>query len=168
MATPEPKPAPAQAAAPIALPTPQPHTPQAEPKPESIAAAVPIQPKPASEQGSAASTLQSSGPLAIAPAVDTTWYQIRQVDRPPRAIGEIKPIYPEAARRRGQEGNLKLMVKIDDLGQVQEVEVIEAQPAGIFEAAAMAAFRNARFQPALVNGRPVRFQAYMRVEFKLE
>ena len=100
--------------------------------------------------------------------VDTTWYLARQVDKHPRVIGSITPKYPDPARQKGQEGSLKLMVKIDDLGQVRDVEVVEAQPPGVFDDAALEAFRNARFQPAMKDGRPVRYEAYMRVEFKLE
>jgi protein TonB len=100
--------------------------------------------------------------------VDTTWYLARQVDRHPRAIGNITPKYPELARQRNQEGTLKLRVKIDDLGRVREVEVVEAQPPEVFDEAALEAFRAARFHPAMKDGRPVRYEAYMRVEFKLE
>ena len=106
--------------------------------------------------------------LALPSPVDTNWYQARQVDRVPRAIGTIQPQYPTDARRRGVEGHLKLMVKIDDLGRVLEAEVLEATPPGVFDEAALAAFKNARFLPALRQGTPVRFQAYMRIEFKLE
>jgi periplasmic protein TonB len=100
--------------------------------------------------------------------IDTTWYVARQVDNHPKAIGVIEPAYPDEARRRNQEGSLKLMLKIDDLGRVQSAEVVEATPAGVFDEAALAAFRAARFQPAMKDGRPVRYQAYMRVDFKLK
>ncbi len=83
-------------------------------------------------------------------------------------MGRIEPVYPEEARRGNVEGSLKLMVKIDELGRVISVEVVEARPPGIFERAALDAFRDARFQPAMKDGRPVRYQAYMRVDFKLE
>jgi protein TonB len=83
-------------------------------------------------------------------------------------MGSIRPKYPESARQRGQEGTLKLMVRIDELGRVREVEVMEAHPAGIFEEVSLEAFRNARFHPAIRDGQPVRIEAYMRVEFRLE
>ncbi len=99
--------------------------------------------------------------------IDTNWYLARQVDVQPKIIGKIQQGYPEEARRANIEGSLKLMLKIDDLGRVQSVEVVEAMPPGVFDAAAVAAFASARFQPALKDGRPVRYQAYMRVDFKL-
>lgn len=108
-------------------------------------------------------------PLPSVPlGVDTTWYLARQVDVFPKHIGRIEPLYPEEARRRNLEGSLKLMLKIDDLGRVQEAEVVEATPPGVFDEAALTAFRNARFKPAMRDGRPVRYRAYIRVDFKLE
>lgn len=61
-----------------------------------------------------------------------------------------------------------LMLKIDDLGRVREAEVIEANPTGVFDESALQAFRAGRFEPAMKDGRPVRYQAYIRVEFKLD
>jgi len=82
-------------------------------------------------------------------------------------MDSIVPNYPDQARRRNQEGSLKLRVKIDDLGRVRDVEVVEADLPGVFDEAALDAFRNARFHPAMKDGRPVRYQAYIRVVFKL-
>jgi protein TonB len=170
-------------------PTPPQPDPLSIPKPAPIQAAEPPPAKaPPQATGITAGTSEPSpvpapsepaGPAPSAPAIpapplanpspiDTNWYLARQVDRHPKAIGSILPKYPEEARQRGQEGSLKLMVKIDDLGRVQDVEVVEASPPGVFDSAAVEAFRNARFQPAMKDGRPVRYQAYMRVEFRLE
>lgn len=126
-------------------------------------------PTPQNEPTSVAQRPPAETPAITLPSpVDTTWYLARQVDKHPRVISSITPRYPDLARQKGQEGSLKLMVKIDDLGQVRDVEVVEAQPPGVFDDAALEAFRNARFQPAMKDGRPVRYEAYMRVEFKLE
>lgn len=100
--------------------------------------------------------------------IDTNWYLANQVDRHPKAIGSVRPVYPEAAQRDNIEGTLKLKLRIDDLGRVQDAEVVEATPPGIFDEAALAAFRKARFQPAMKDGRPVRYEAYIRVEFELK
>lgn len=111
---------------------------------------------------------QSNGLPSLPIGIDTTWYQARQVDHHPKSIGRIEPAYPEEAKRRNIEGTLKLMLKIDDLGRVQSAEVVEATPPGVFDEVALEAFRAAHFQPAMKDGRPVRYQAYMRVEFKLK
>ena len=117
--------------------------------------------------GSAPGSGDASNGLGPSLGIDTTWYLARQVDTHPVAIDRITPAYPEEARRRNQEGNVKLMLKIDDLGRVRDVEVVEAMPPGLFDESALAAFRAARFRPAMRDGRPVRYQAYIRVDFKL-
>jgi protein TonB len=157
------------ASAPLATEQPAPvQLPQTPPPP----ATVETRPSPAASPTVGSPPNVGQIPLSSLPAlplgIDTTWYLARQVDVHPRAIGRIDPAYPEEARRRNQEGTLKLMLKIDELGRVKEAEVVEAQPPGMFDEAALAAFRNARFQPAMKDGRPVRYQAYMRVDFKLE
>lgn len=109
-----------------------------------------------------------ASPLPTLPlGIDDTWYVARQVDRHPKAIGKIEPAYPEDARRRNLEGTLKLMLRIDPRGRVLDAEVVEATPPGVFDEAALAAFRKARFEPAIRDGRPVRYQAYIRVDFQL-
>ena len=151
--------------APAFLPaTPSPTAPALPSPPAPVAAPVAAAPLPPASVGPASPSSLPSLPLGI----DTTWYQARQVDSHPKAIGRIEPTYPEEARRGNVEGSLKLMVKIDDLGRVISAEVVEARPPGIFDRAALDAFRDARFQPATKDGRPVRYQAYMRVDFKLE
>lgn len=152
--------------------TPEQNTDVPQPAPSTQATA-PQEPPPAPQDG-IASADAASAPTpeerSLFPSlpIDTTWYLARQVDRHPKAIGSITPEYPEAARQRGQEGRLMLMLKIDDLGRVREAEVIEANPTGVFDESALQAFRAGRFEPAMKDGRPVRYQAYIRVEFKLD
>jgi len=108
-------------------------------------------------------------PLPSVPVMlDTTWYGARQLDAQPRLVRPVQPPYPLQARRRGVEGAVKLMLKIDEYGVVQEVQVEEGEPPGVFDAAALEAFRAARFVPAQKNQRPVRALVYVRVVFKLE
>jgi protein TonB len=143
----------------------------AAPAPSPVATAVPSGPpeaKPAAASAAAGGAMPQNGasaPLGI--GIDTTWYVARQVDVHARALGTIVPDYPDEARRRNQEGTLKLMVKIDDLGRVRDVEVVEADLPGVFDDAALTAFRDAHFLPAMKDGHPVRYQAYIRVVFKL-
>lgn len=113
-------------------------------------------------------TPEASGLPSLPLGIDTNWYLARQVDKQPKVIGKVEPVYPEIAKQRNLDGTLKLMLKIDDLGRVLSAEVVEATPPGVFDAAALQAFREARFQPAIKDGRPVRYQAYIRVDFKLE
>jgi protein TonB len=56
-------------------------------------------------------------------------------------------------------------VLVDEAGKVREVSVVEAQPEGYFEPAALAAFQDVRFEPARKDGRPVRSRVLIKVAF---
>ena len=89
-----------------------------------------------------------------------------ELDRSPRPIGEVMPVYPEAAGSRS--GSVVLRLVIDEHGVVERAEVVVARPAGLFEEAARAAFLAARFEPGLRAGRPVRSEMTIEVEFTAE
>ena len=95
---------------------------------------------------------------------DPTWYPAKQVDVHPTALYEIKPVYPE----QGVEGNVVLLLLIDEAGAVKEASVVEANPEGIFEESALAAFREAHFAPAQKNGRAVKSRLLIRVSYELD
>ncbi len=149
-------------APPLPIP-PAPVLPSAAP----VAAVTPA-PSQAGATPAAAQATRNNASVPVGVGMDSTWYLARQVDQSARTVGSIVPEYPEVARRRNQEGSLKLSVKIDDLGHVHDVQVVEADLPGVFDAAALEAFRDAHFQPAMKDGHPVRYQAYIRVVFKLK
>jgi periplasmic protein TonB len=122
--------------------------------------------QPGSELQAGQSVEPGNG-IGLLPGIDTRWYLAREVDIHPKAIGKVEPDYPAAARRNHIEGTLVLRLRIDPMGRVQHAEVVEATPADVFDEAALAAFRQARFQPAWRDGRPVRYEAYIRVMFEL-
>jgi protein TonB len=98
---------------------------------------------------------------------DPTWYPAKQVDVHPIALAQIKPDYPEQAAARGVEGSVVLLLLIDQAGAVKEASVVEANPEGVFDDSAQAAFRDARFAPAQKNGRAVKSRVLIRVTYEL-
>lgn len=100
--------------------------------------------------------------------IDTHWYTAREVERRPEPVDEIEFIYPDEARRRGITGSVVLVVHIDMTGEVREVKILESNPPEVFDAAVIAAYRQARFTPALRGGRPVRYVGTFEVSFALE
>jgi protein TonB len=103
-------------------------------------------------------------PSAAVPFVrDTTWYPARQLDVFPRALATPRPVYP--AEAGAAEGEVTLLVMVDDVGGVHEVSVVEATPPGVFDRAAMQAFETLRFEPAMKDGRAVRSRILVRVSF---
>ncbi len=127
--------------------------------------------EPIKETATTAAAERDEAPTLPLPEVpllaDTRWYTAREVERRPEPLGEILPAYPEEARRRGIEGSVVVALHIDEAGEVREVEVLESKPPGVFDAAVIAAYGQARFQPAARGGRPVRYVGKYRVQFEL-
>lgn len=91
------------------------------------------------------------------------------VDVKPRPSGGQweMPGYPPLARKRGVEGYVKLFFVINTEGRVEQVQILEAQPEGVFEDAAMAAIRKQRFEPAKYKGQAVFFKGQSEYNFSL-
>lgn len=110
----------------------------------------------------------ASGLPEIPVMLDTQWYTARQVDRRPELMTPALPAYPEEARRQGIQGSVVIEVHIDEYGQVREIRILEANPPGVFEAAVLEVYGKARYKPAMLNGRPVRYIGKYRVLFELD
>jgi len=98
--------------------------------------------------------------------VDPTWYEARDLDVYPRLVAPVEPEYPVSAANLGVSGELTLVLRIDDAGMVQDVQVADAQPSGYFEDAALTALRSARFSPAQREGHAVRSRIAIRVRMR--
>jgi len=90
------------------------------------------------------------------------------VDRMPVPVRTVKPRYPMSARRMGQSGQVLLRIHVDQDGTVREVTVVQADPPGVFENAAMDAVRKWRFSPALSRGAAVSMWMTLPVRFALD
>jgi len=88
-------------------------------------------------------------------------------DTPPRLLEHRQPDYPDIARRAEVEGYVTMHVVVGLDGSVEEVQVADANPRRIFDAAALEAVRQWRYSPALINGRPVRALFSQTVQFVL-
>ena len=85
----------------------------------------------------------------------------------PKFEDRVAPEYPFAAKKRGQEGTVKLRLSIDELGILQNVEVVEATDP-VFIDAAVASVKKSFFIPAKNNHRSVASQAILPIQFKLK
>jgi protein TonB len=103
--------------------------------------------------------------VAVPLLADPAWYSAQQLDVYPRALNSVLPAYPAQAAQMGIGGEVTLLLMVDERGTVEEASVAQAAPEGYFEAAAVAAFRTARFEPAQKDGRSVRSRILVRVSF---
>ena len=74
---------------------------------------------------------------------------------PPQFISGADMVYPPAAKAHGIEGFVVMRYDVTAEGTVANAEVVEAEPEGVFEEAALASIVQWRFRAATVGGRPV-------------
>jgi protein TonB len=123
------------------------------------------EPQTVREAASLARPEESALPHVDVPLiVDPAWYAANDLDLYPRPVTPVDPEYPESAA--GISGAVSLLLKIDEFGAVQEVTVVNAEPAGYFEDSASQAFKAAHFSPAQRDGRPVRSRIVVKVRFE--
>jgi len=138
-----------------------------------VASAVPLQTtKPAAPEGK------------IAIADDVT------APAPPKLVHQVKPVYPEDARKEGVQGLFRISVVIGKDGAIKEAQVAASAPTAErleevelaakkgapaategdsrLAAAALDAVRQWRYEPILVGGEPVDFKATVTVNFRLD
>lgn len=113
------------------------------------------------------STLISCASTQTDKRVDSTVYQLDQVDAPTKWIIHISPMYPEKAAEQKIEGWVKMSAVITENGKVTEIQVLDSQPKGVFEKEAKRAFSKWLYKPALLNGKTVKVYREETVEFKI-
>ncbi|MCH1923445.1 TonB family protein [Shewanella sp. C32] len=83
-------------------------------------------------------------------------------------IVRIEPQYPIAAARDGKEGWVQLSFTINEIGGVDDVEVINAEPRRIFDREAIRALRKWKYKPKIVDGKAVKQPGMtVQLDFKL-
>jgi protein TonB len=158
--------APAEEAPPATEPLPAPEGAKTEAPVEAV---VPNQPgnEPAPPSPTTSAEVKEARPPLEMPVIrDPTYYAVRFLDEYPRPLGPVEPRYPERASRDDIGGKVTLLLLIDETGTLNEISVVEATPAEIFDEAALTAFRDMRFSPARKGGRAVRSRVLITVGFE--
>ncbi len=70
-------------------------------------------------------------------------------------IVKVAPVYPRRAQTRGIEGHVLLEFTVTKTGAVRDPVVIESEPPGIFDRAAVQAAEKFKYKPKVVNGEPI-------------
>jgi periplasmic protein TonB len=84
-------------------------------------------------------------------------------------IVKVAPVYPRRALQRGIEGFVIVEFTVSTIGAVKNPIVIEAQPQGIFDQAAMDAAKKFKYKPRVVNGEPTEVSGVQnRITFKID
>ena len=80
------------------------------------------------------------------------YFRARDLDERAIPLNQVDLDYPPSALEAGVSGVVKLRLLIDREGVLRDASVIEAQPAGVFEHAALEAVHALRFRPAIRKG----------------
>ena len=88
--------------------------------------------------------------------------------RPLQFVSGPDPVYPPDAKSAAIEGQVTLRYDINVDGRVFNLRVVEAEPEGVFEKAALEALSQWRFRPPVVDGRNVALRDRVStLEFRL-
>jgi len=89
------------------------------------------------------------------------------VDQPPRASYQAPMVYPPRARAKGIEGYVVFSLLIGITGEIEQVQIVESYPEGMFDEAATQGINQWQFEPAMYQGQAVRAWAKQRIRFDL-
>lgn len=81
-------------------------------------------------------------------------------------IRRVQPSYPDAARQMRLSGEVRLRAIIATDGSVRELTLLSGNP--LLAQSAMAAVRDWRYRPTLLNGEAVAVETYITVYFVME
>lgn len=84
-------------------------------------------------------------------------------------LHRIEPKYPARALKRKIEGYVVMRFSIDTTGKPTDIEVVEADPKGVFDREATRALLMWKYQPQVVDGKAVKREGQtVKLEFKLQ
>ena len=98
------------------------------------------------------------------PTESTAWLPDQELEQ----LTATEPVYPRAALHDRIEGWVKVDYTVTESGSVDDIEIVEAEPQGVFEAAAKSAVGQWRFRPRVANGRPVPQRLSVTLRFNVE
>ena len=135
-----------------------------ESQPENVTTSVATHAGSGSPGGREPTPSGSSGTLDL--PVPEKWFTAAEVDIGAQPVTAVELVYPQnlvgpdAVRAR-----VRVRVFIDERGAVQKVEVPRRAPAREFEEAARETWGAVRFSPAIKDGRAVKSQKLLELDF---
>ncbi len=111
--------------------------------------------------GAAAAVWAADLPTTIAEAIalgdfDRMLVEVnKQFDIPPVPLSEPEAVYPKIAGEAGAQGTVKVVLRVDEYGDVRDVVVADSPGWLALEEAARKAAHTIRYRPATRDGEPV-------------
>lgn len=92
-------------------------------------------------------------------------YIVSEIQQMAQLIERVDPVYPPLARQIHREGRVEVHAIISVEGRIESLEVISGDP--FFIQSALAAVRQWRYRPTILNGRPVEVDTHITVIYTL-
>jgi len=156
-------------ALPVATVTPQVVAPPPKVEPV-IAPVLPVLPAPSPKPPASEVVSMQAPAIAVKPEMNApvkTASPPPAVEAKPDYLRNPPPVYPEAARRKHQEGLVVLAVTVTPQGHASEVKIKKSSGYPILDHAALEAVRNWEFQPARLGPLALESQIEIPVHFEL-
>ena len=99
------------------------------------------------------------------PPVKAERRSVSELQQMAQLIRRVEPIYPPLAIQIHREGRVELHALISPTGTIESLEVISGDP--FFIQSALAAVREWRYRPTILNGRPVEVDTRITVIYTL-
>ncbi len=106
-------------------------------------------------------------PIPVSPPPEDRAFPFETVEKPPMVVMSVAPVYPPLAVKAGIEGKVWVKVLVGKDGQVREATV-ERSTADILNEASLAAARQFRFTPGVMNNGPVSVWVMIPFTFRLK
>ena len=103
---------------------------------------------------------------AVATAMAAAEYDAADVDKPPKVVRQMPIKFPADAKRNGITGKVVVRCLIGTNGKADKMEIVDSEPAGIFDESAMSTLKYWEFRPGIKEGEMV--ATWVKVPFKFE
>lgn len=106
--------------------------------------------------------------VSFSSAQAQTAYDASEVDTKPKVIKQRPITYPSGAKKNHVEGRVVVKVLIGVKGKATDMEIVESEPEGLFDANAMKSLKNWQFRPGILGGELVPTWVKVPLTFKLD
>lgn len=128
---------------------------------------VDLRPSPAGIKGVVGQQFQVQGDLQNA-GVQQGIFEISDLDRPPRPLVRLNPVYPPGARMRRIEGYVTVEFVVSVQGETGDLVVVASAPGDLFVNSVERAVRAWRFEPGEMGGKAVASRIRQRIDFTID
>ncbi len=107
----------------------------------------------------------ASGFTAGAFPLPDRWLSADELSVRAEPLTDVQVDYPAELAQRGLVGRVRLLLHIDERGIVRKAQIEESLPEGVFDGAALTAWADVRFSPAMKDGLAVKSRKLLEISF---